>query len=73
MNELKSEGWKKLSFSTFRTDMEDGCWIEGYRPFTKKEILQIKKEERLEEKSELKTLERLATKHGFTLMKDSKY
>lgn len=70
MNELREKGWIDLAFRTCISDIEDLSIIYGYRPLTKKEIRLRKSREESEKKEELKTLKKLAKKHGFTLMAD---
>lgn len=70
MDELKKAGWKKVSFETFRTDMDNGCTIYGERPMTNKELAEEKRAEKHYGDSEYREMKRLAKKYGYKLVKE---
>ena len=71
MEELRSKGWKNISFNTYgmyRDSLSEGCWIRCKRPLTKMEIGSAKRAYIREQKKEITLLKKLAKRYGYTLI-----
>ncbi len=69
MKDLKNAGWKRLSFNSWHTPEEDGGFIEGMRPYTKRELISIENDKKFELRKELNLLKKLAKKFEYKLVK----
>ncbi len=71
IEKLKNEGWKNISFYNWHTEIDGGVFIEGLRPYTKRELKSIENKKKLELKKELNLLKKLAKKFEYKLVKDN--
>ena len=67
INKLQGEGWKEVSFCNGGDFNNDH--IQGYRPMTKKEIKEVEKRVKQDQKEEVRDLFKLAKKHKYKLVK----
>ena len=74
IDELRNKGWKGLRYCPNNRDCDcSPSEIEGYRPMSKVEIRSCERREIREREKELSEVRKLASKHGFRLVKEKRH